>query len=102
MKTKSPKQLKREIMAVKRKIARIGNMRPGSLTRQYKSPKDKKGAYYQLSYTRKMKSKTDYIPARLVKATKRQIAVYKYFKNLVDKWIDLAIDYAKLKMIDPH
>jgi hypothetical protein len=36
-------------------------MRPGSLTRQYKDPKSQTGAYYQLSYTLDMRSRTEYI-----------------------------------------
>ena len=36
-------------------------MRPGSLTRQYKDPQHHTGAYWQISYTRQMKSRTEYV-----------------------------------------
>jgi hypothetical protein len=38
----------------------IEEMRPGSLTKQYKDPKQQTGAYYQLSYTLDMKIRTEY------------------------------------------
>jgi hypothetical protein len=37
-------------------------MRPGSLTRQYKDPQHQAGAYWQISYTRRMKSRTELRP----------------------------------------
>jgi hypothetical protein len=36
-------------------------MRPGSLTRQYKDPQHHTGAYWQISYTRHMRSRTEYV-----------------------------------------
>jgi len=36
-------------------------MRPGSLTKQRRNAKEKKWGFYQLSYTYKMKSKTEYV-----------------------------------------
>jgi len=38
-------------------------MRPGSLTKQYRVAEKKKWAFYQISYTQKMKSKTSYVRA---------------------------------------
>ena len=36
-------------------------MRPGSLSRQYKDPSARTGAYWQLSYTHNMRSRTRYV-----------------------------------------
>ena len=36
-------------------------MRPGSLTRQYEDRKNRTGACRQISYTRRMKSRTEYV-----------------------------------------
>ena len=80
----------------------MGAMRPGTLSRQYKSPRNKAGAYWQLSYTRKMKSRTEYVRPGSVPEIRRQIAVYKRFKTLVDRWVDLAIEYSKRKMELPE
>ena len=52
-------QIDKRIGKIKVKLAAIGEMRPGSLTRQYKDPGSGSGAYYQLSYTLDMKSRTD-------------------------------------------
>jgi len=60
-------------------------MRPGSLTRQYHNPKDKTGAYYQLSYTHKMKSHTEYVRREYVAEIRKQIFHYKRFKKLVQE-----------------
>ena len=73
-------------------------MRPGSLTKQMqrRSTTDKVFEYWQLSYTHKMKSKTDYVRQELVKQTKAQVKGFKKLEKLVDEWIDLAIEQAKL------
>ena len=71
-------------------------MRPGSLTRQYKDPQKQTGAYWQISYTRQMKSRTEYVRKGSVKEIRRQIATHKRFKRLVDEWIDLSIEHSRL------
>jgi hypothetical protein len=73
-------------------------MRPGSLTKQSqrRSNSDKIYEYWQLSYTHKMKSRTDYVRQEMVKETQAQVKEFKKFKELIDEWIDLAIEQAKL------
>jgi hypothetical protein len=73
-------------------------MQPGSLTRQYKDPKSQSGPYYQLSYTRDMKSRTEYIARECLPDVRRQIANYKRFKALSARWIALSIEHSRLKM----
>ena len=92
------RQIERRIGRVKDALTTIGPMRPGSLTRQYKEPKKKTGSYYQISYTHKMKSHTEYVSAGLVQPLSRQIAAYKRFKRLVERWVALAIERSKLSM----
>jgi len=41
-------QIQRRIDTIKLKLAAIDEMRPGSLSRQYKDPENQTGAYYQL------------------------------------------------------
>ena len=50
-------QVKTNIAGIKKELMSIGEMRPGSLTYQYRRPKEKKGGFYQISYTYRMKSK---------------------------------------------
>src|ERR1039457_7663955 len=83
---------------IKRALLEIGPMRPGSLTRQYKDPPHQAGAYWQISYTRRMKSRTEYVRREWVKEIRRQTATHKRFKRLVDQWIDLSIEHSRLTM----
>ena len=91
------KQIELQIAQIKRELQMIGEMRPGSLTKQYKDRAAQTGAYYQLSYTHKMKSRTDYVRPQAIKTVRQQVAQYKKFRNLVENWIELAIEHAKLK-----
>ncbi len=91
-------EIGKRIDRIKAELAAIDEMRPGSLTRQYKDPQSQSGAYYQLSYTRDMKSRTDYIARECLRDVRRQIGNYKRFKALSAKWIDLSIEHSRLKM----
>jgi len=91
-------RIEKQINRIKQELQEIDQMRPGSLTRQYKNPKDKTGAYYQLSYTHKMRSKTEYVSPMFVEEIKQQVKTYKKFKRLIKKWIDLSIERSKLTM----
>lgn len=63
-------------------------MRPGTLSLQYKVPAEKKGPYYQLSYTHKMKRRTQDVRPEWVDDIRGQIEVYKRFKKLIEEWIE--------------
>jgi hypothetical protein len=90
--------IEKQMESIKRQLLEIGEMRPGSLTKQYRNPKEKKWAFFQLSYTYKMKSKTEYVRPQHVTDLKAQVKAYKKFKALTEKWVDLAIEHSKLKM----
>ena len=98
MSQKQIQQIERKIDRIKRTLLEIGPMRPGSLTRQYKDPKNHAGAYWQISYTRQMKSRTEYVRQECVAELRRQIATHKRFKRLVDQWTDLSIEHSRLTM----
>lgn len=102
MSEKRMQQIERRIEGIKKALLEIGPMRPGSLTRQYKDRKQRAGAYWQISYTRQMKSRTEYVRREWVKELRRQIAAHKRFKRLVDQWIDLSIKHSKLAMRIPE
>src|SRR5450759_4911699 len=95
MSQKRIQQIERRIDRIKRALLEIGPMRPGSLTRQYKDPQHHTGAYWQISYTRQMKSRTEYVRREWVKDIRRQTATHKRFKRLVDQWIDLSIEHSR-------
>ena len=98
MSRKRMQQIEHRIDRIKRALLEIGPMRPGSLTRQYKDPQNQTGAYWQISYTRRMKSRTEYVRREWVKDIRRQAATHKRFKRLVDQWTDLAIEHSRLNM----
>ena len=91
-------RIEKEIEAIKAQIAEIGVVRPGSLTRQYKDPKNKRGAYYQISYTHRMQSKTQYVRSGSLAQVRRQIRDYNRLKRLIERWVALGIEYSALSM----
>jgi hypothetical protein len=91
-------QIEKRIDKIKEELTGIGDMRPGSLTRQFKDPKAQSGPYYQLSYTLDMKSRTEYIRRDCVSDIRRQVSNYKRFKTLTAEWITLGIEYSRLTM----
>jgi len=98
MSEKRIQQIEQRIERIKEALRHVGPMRPGSLTRQYKDRKNKTGAYWQISYTRQMRSRTEYVREEWVEEIRRQIATHKRFKRLIDQWIDLDIERSKLTM----
>src|SRR5437879_10365608 len=98
MSQKRIQQIERRMDRIKTALLEIGPVRPGPLTRQYKDPQHRAGAYWQISYTRRMKSRTEYVRREWVKEIRRQIANHKRFKRLVEQWIDLSIEHSQLTM----
>ena len=86
-------------------LAHLGPMRPGSLSRQYKDPAAGTGAYWQLSYTHKMRSRTRYVRPAEVPHLKPLLANFRRFRRLIDRCVDLSIKIAdrqtELRRSDP-
>lgn len=98
MKHKTIPQIEDAIQVVKSQLQKIGDMRPGSLTKQYRNPKKRTGPFFQVSYTYKMASKTEYVRPAFVKKVRQQIQNYKKFKKLVEQWVALGIQHSQLSM----
>jgi len=98
MSEKRIQQIEQRIDRIKEELTEIGPMRPGSLTCQYRDPENGTGAFWQISYTRQMKSRTEYVRKEWVTQLRKQIATHKRFKRLIDQWIDLSIEQSKLIM----
>lgn len=104
------KTLEAQIEKVKAELLKIGEMRPGSLSLQYSACQkpgckcvdpihpQKHGPFYKLSYSHRGKSTTQFVRPQFVPDVRRQLATYKKFKALTDKWLALALELAKLKM----
>lgn len=98
MTNKRLEEIRKRIDTIKAELAAIHDMRPGSLTRQYKDPASQSGPYYQLSYTRDMKSRTEYVARECAREVRREIGNYQRFKALTTEWIALSIEQSRLKM----
>jgi len=75
-------------------LAGIGPMRPGTLSQQYKNPAKKAGAYWQLSYTHNMRSRSRYVRPDELARIKPLLANFRRFRRLVDRCVDLSVKIA--------
>jgi hypothetical protein len=110
MNTKREPEIERQIERLKRNLAGLGQLRPGSLSKQYTvcgspgcrcvaTPPQKHGPYYQLSFTRKGKSSTKFVRKEDLPAIRKQLKNYERMKVLVDQWIDLATELSNLQIM---
>ena len=102
--------LENKIQLIKTQLLTLGEMRPGSLSRQYnvcgkpgcrcKDPDQPKrhGPYYQLSYVHQGKSTSQFIRPELRSTVRAQLATFKKFRKLTGQWVDLALTIAKLRL----
>jgi hypothetical protein len=98
MKTTRLEQIHKRIERIKAELVAIDEMRPGSLTQQFKDPNDRRGAYYQLNYWQGGRTRTEYVSRDCVRDVRRQVGNYKRFKALTAEWIDLSIEQSRLRM----
>ena len=110
MDTRPGATLQRQIEKVKRDLAALGDLRPGSLSTQYNvcgspgckckaDPPAKHGPYYQVSYTRKGKSSTKFVKKEDLPEVRKQLKNYARMKLLMEKWIDLAMELSILRLV---
>ena len=87
--------LEHSVARIKRELAKLGDMRPGSLSVQTRKWG---GEYCQLSYTHRGKGHTEYVPQARRRTVERQITNHRKFRKLMQEWIDLEIELCKLKL----
>ena len=99
MQTKKIQKLEDKISKLKQSISSLGNLRPGSVSQQIAGgPNRKPRKYWQISYTYKMRSRTDYLRDDLVDSVKNETLEYKKFKKIIDEIIELSIQLSKEKI----
>ena len=86
------------IERVKQELLTLGPMRPGSITQQYRLPREKKRPFYQISYTHHMRGRSEYVRPEDLAALRKETASFKRFKKLVDRWVDLALIASQLRV----
>ena len=91
------KTVETRIRRLRRRLANAGDMRPGTLGVQYRHPAEKKGAFHQISYTRKGRSRSEYVRPENLPAVRREIAAYRRFNSLVDRLLDLSIQASRIR-----
>jgi hypothetical protein len=82
---------------LKRQLAGLGDLRPGTLSVQYRNPAQKKTPFHQISYTRRGQSRSEYVRPENVPTIRREIGAYKRLKSLLDQLIDLSIQASRLR-----
>ena len=95
------------IQRLQGELAVLGEMRPGSLSRQYnvcgkpncrcKAPENpqRHGPHYQLSWVHRGKSTTQFIRRPFRREVLAQIATYNKFRKLTDQWVTVALRLAQ-------
>jgi hypothetical protein len=91
------RRMEEKIEGIKQELLALGPMRPGSITRQYRLPKERERPFYQISYTHRMKSRSEYLRPENLAAVRRETANFKRFRKLVAHWVDLALQLSQLK-----
>ena len=88
----------KRIERIKVELVAIDEMRPGSVSKQFKEPDLERGAYYQLNYFSGGRSRTDYVAPAVLRDVRRQVSNYKRFKALTAEWVELSIEQSRLKI----
>jgi hypothetical protein len=93
-----------EITKIKKTLLELGQMHPGSLSQQKRSrggsPRggsSRGNTYHQLSYSHAGKGHTKYVRPEDVTEVTQEIENYRRFRELTGKWVELAIELAKLR-----
>jgi hypothetical protein len=98
-----------QIARIKTQLRDQGPMRPGSLSRQYnvcgkpgcrckdlEHPR-RHGPYYQLNYVYRGRKTSKFIRQEALNQVRTELANYKRFRRLTDRWIGLALQVAEAR-----
>ena len=107
----SEQSLQDRIQKIKQQIAALGDIRPGALSQQYNvcgnptcrckaTPPVKHGPYYQISFTWKGKSRSQFVRDDDAQEASRQLENYRQLRELVDEWVTLAVELSQLRMLE--
>jgi hypothetical protein len=105
--TQTVQTLEAQIGQIKTQLQGHGPMRPGSLSRQYnvcgkpgcrcKDPQQPRrhGPYYQLNYVYRGKKTSKFVRQESLTQVRSELANYKKFRRLTERWIGLALHLAE-------
>ena len=97
-------QIKQEILSLD------ASLQPGILTQQYNvcgkagcrckaDPPQRHGPYYQLSFTRKGKSTTQFVKPEDLRLVRQQVRGYQRLRKLMDQWITLGMKLSRIELL---
>jgi len=86
-----------KIRALLGNLTKLGAMRPGTLTVQYRNPVEKKTPFHQLSYTHKGRSRSEYVRPENLAAVKREVETYKKLRTIIKAVTELSIEASRLR-----
>jgi hypothetical protein len=100
-------QIDRRIVEIKRALAQLGPLRPGSISRQYNicgtpgcrckaEPPEKHGPYHQLNYTWRGRSRTEFVRQQDLVEVAAELDNYQRLRTLSNEWIGLGIERAQV------
>ena len=72
--------VEKTIRLLKQRLVDLGDMRPGTLSVQYRNPAERKIPFNQISYTYRGRSRSEYVRPENLDAVRREIEAYKRFK----------------------
>jgi hypothetical protein len=98
MRAQSLKNIDRQIQSLKNQLTALGPIRPGTLSRQYRKPRERAGAFWQISYTHQMKSRSEYVRPRELPEVRQEIAAFRRFKKLTARWVELALRRSQIRV----
>jgi hypothetical protein len=105
----SQESLEKRIRNIKHQISKLGDLRPGALSKQYNicgtpncrckaTPPLKHGPYYQISFTRHGKSSSQFVREEDLDEVQQQLENYRLLRQLVDEWITLSAQLSSLRL----
>ena len=105
----SAESLEKRIQTIKHQITRLGDLRPGALSKQYNicgnptcrckaTPPVKHGPYFQISFTRHGKSSSQFVREEDLDEVQQQLENYRQLRQLVDEWITLSAQLSSLRL----
>ena len=89
--------IEKEMRRLQQRLASIENLRPGTLSIQYRDPLERKTPFNQISYTHQGRSRSEYVRPENLDAVRSEIEAYKQFKTLCAQVVDLSIQASRIR-----
>jgi hypothetical protein len=91
------KKKEQKIATLVAALADLGPMRPGTLSLQYRNPRERKTPFHQISYTRKGRGRSEYVRPESLSAIKKELETHKKFRRIMELIVDLSLEASQLR-----